>query len=63
MKNKDVEIGQVYKAKVSNKHVKVKILREAERKGWHALNLATFREVYIKTGQRLTPCIHNLVLE
>jgi hypothetical protein len=53
MKNKDVKIGGVYYAKVSEKVVKVRIEGESRYGGWDAKNLATDRSVRIKSGQRL----------
>ena len=52
MKKKDVAIGGVYVAKVSNRLVKVRIDREAGR-GWYGTNLRTRREVRILSAQRL----------
>jgi hypothetical protein len=40
MKNKDVKIGGVYYAKVSEKVVKVRIEGESRYGGWDAKNLA-----------------------
>lgn len=55
MKKQDVEIGGVYRAKVSGKRVKVRIDRVSPYGGWDATNLSTGRKVHIKTGRRLTP--------
>ncbi len=52
MKKRDVEIGGVYVAKVSNRLVKVRIDRDAGR-GWYGTNLRTRREVRILSAQRL----------
>jgi hypothetical protein len=64
MKSKDVEIGAVYKAIVSGKLCRVRILRLADsgyghrgrdyRKQWFALNLATGREIFLRSARRLT---------
>jgi hypothetical protein len=59
---KDVKIGETYLANVSGGRVQVRILREAVRSrlspnthtGWVALNLATGKEIRIKSAQRLT---------
>jgi len=58
MKKKDVEVGGVYLAKVSDRLVEVKILSSGEgvfshRTTWTARNLATGREVHIRSPQRL----------
>lgn len=56
MKKKDVQIGKTYIAKVSNKLVPVKILRDAPygfRGGWIALNTTTGREIHVKSAARL----------
>ena len=55
MKKADVKIGGVYAAKVSGNLVRVRIDREvAYGKGWEGTNLATGRQVRIKTAARLT---------
>lgn len=53
MKKSEVQVGQVYTAKVSNKVVRVRIDRENARGGWDATNLETGKAVRIKTAQRL----------
>ena len=53
MKKKDVTIGSIYEAKVSNKLVKVRIDSESIHGGWNATNLSTGRGVRIKTAGRL----------
>jgi hypothetical protein len=59
MLQKDVKVGEIYRAKVSDKKVLVKISREANRKGWYAINLSTSREVYIRSAARLTPTLQK----
>ncbi len=54
MKQKDVKLGGVYRAKVTNKQVDVRIDAERHTGGWDATNLATNKKVVIKTAQRLT---------
>lgn len=53
MRQKDVEIGGVYTAKVSNRIVRVKINNEHPHGGWYATNLQTLRVIRIKSAQRL----------
>lgn len=53
MKQSDVHIGHHYIAKVTNKLVTVEILAENPHGGWDAKNLATGKNVRIKSAQRL----------
>ena len=53
MKKNEVKIGGVYKTKVSNNIVSVKITHERPSGGWDGLNLKTGKTVRIKTAQRL----------
>lgn len=53
MTKKDVKIGGVYAAKVTNKLVQVRIDAESRHGGWEATNLATGKKVRIKSAQRL----------
>ena len=53
MKRSEVEIGERYLAKVSGKRQVVKITRAHAQGGWTAVNVATGREVRIKTAARL----------
>lgn len=62
MKKTDVEIGGRYHAKVSGKIVVVRIDRESPYGGWDATNLATERQVRIKTAARLRPVPQNAAL-
>lgn len=50
---KDVQTGSCYACRVGDYVVAVKILRENLRQGWHAINLATRKEIRILTAQRL----------
>jgi hypothetical protein len=53
MKKAEVEIGGQYRAKVSGKLTVVRINCAGYHKGWNATNMATGREVHIKSAQRL----------
>lgn len=53
MKKDAVKIGGVYRAKVSNKIVSVRIDAESRHGGWEATNLETRKKVRINTAQRL----------
>ncbi len=53
MKKRDVNIGEVYLAKVSSRVVPVRILGPANGRGWIAVNLVTGREIHIRSGKRL----------
>ncbi|RKY23151.1 MAG: hypothetical protein DRP83_09690, partial [Planctomycetota bacterium] len=53
MKKNEVKIGGVYKTKVSNNIVSVKITHERPSGSWDGLNLKTGKTVRIKTAQRL----------
>lgn len=53
MRKADVRVGGVYKAKVSNRVVSVKLVSESQYGGWNATNLETGRTVRIKTAARL----------
>jgi len=53
MKKQDVEIGSIYIAKVSAVLTKVRITRQSPYGGWHGTNLATGREVRIRSAARL----------
>ncbi|MFA6168528.1 MAG: hypothetical protein WC700_18025 [Gemmatimonadaceae bacterium] len=55
MKKTEIEIGQVYLAKVSGEVQRVKITGVCTYGGWLARNLATGREIRIKTAARLRP--------
>ena len=53
MKKDEIKIGETYTAKVTNKVVPVRIDKENPRGGWDATNLATNKQVRIKSVQRL----------
>ena len=55
MKTKDIEIGQVYAAKISGRIVAVRILSISRYCDKHfiAENLRTKRQVVIRSGQKL----------
>ncbi len=53
MKKNEVKIGGTYLAKVSDKVVPVRIDGESAHGGWNATNLATNKNVRIKSAQRL----------
>ncbi len=53
MKKSEVKVGEVYRCKVSGNIVDVRITAENPRGGWDAVNVATKREVRIKSAQRL----------
>jgi len=53
MKKNDVEVGKVYRVKVSGNVVDVRIAGENPRGGWDGVNVATNRKVRIKSAQRL----------
>jgi hypothetical protein len=53
MKNKDVEIGKVYRVKVSGTVQDVRITSQNPHGGWDGVNVATKRPVRIKSPQRL----------
>lgn len=53
MKKEQIEIGQVYAAKITDAIVPVRIDAEHERGGWTGTNLRTNRQVRIKSAQKL----------
>ena len=53
MNKADIVIGGIYIAKVSGKKVHVKIMNSSPHGGWEGCNIATGREVRIKTAARL----------
>ena len=53
MRKRDVAIGATYIVKVSGKLTKVRITRPSPYGGWDGLNLATQREVRIRSAARL----------
>lgn len=53
MQKQNVHIGSTYIVKVSGTLAKVRITREHPRGGWYGTNLATGREIRIRTAARL----------
>jgi len=53
VKKNEIEIGQVYSAKVTDKVVPVRIDKANPRGGWDATNLHTNRSVRIKSPRKL----------
>ena len=53
MQKRNVQIGTTYIVKVSGTLAKVRLTREHDRGGWYGTNLATGREIRIRTAARL----------
>jgi hypothetical protein len=53
MHKHNVKIGTTYIVKVSGTLAKVRLTREHDRGGWYGTNLATGREIRIRTAARL----------
>ena len=53
MQKHNVNIGTTYIVKVSGMLAKVRLTREHPRGGWYGTNLATGREIRIRTAARL----------
>ncbi|MEO8594062.1 MAG: hypothetical protein ABI759_12135 [Candidatus Solibacter sp.] len=53
MQKQNVHIGTTYIVKVSGTLAKVRLTREHSRGGWYGTNLATGREIRIRTAARL----------
>jgi len=53
MKKSEIEVGTTYIAKVSGLLAKVRITGESPYGGWRGKNLATGREVRIRSAARL----------
>ena len=53
MKKNGIKVGSTYIVKVSGTLAKVRLTREHARGGWCGINLATGREVRIRTAARL----------
>lgn len=53
MKKSEIEVGQHYAAKVSGRITVVRIAGVSAFGGWNAVNVATGREVRIKSAVRL----------
>lgn len=63
MRKDDVQTGATYVAKVSGKIARVRIDRQGEFGGWDATNVATGREVHIKSAQRLRRRVRDGVVK
>jgi len=53
MKKAEIQIGHVYRARVSGKLAGVRIKSESPYGGWNAVNIVTQRDVRIKSAARL----------
>jgi hypothetical protein len=53
MQKQTVHIGKTYIVKVSGTLANVRLTREHDRGGWYGTNLATGREIRIRTAARL----------
>ena len=53
MQKHNIKVGSTYIVKVSGTLTKVRITREHPRGGWYGTNLATGREIRIRTAARL----------
>ena len=53
MQKQNIHIGTTYIVKVSGTLAKVRITRKHPRGGWYGTNLATGREIRIRTAARL----------
>ena len=53
MQKYNVKIGSTYIVKVSGTLAKVRLTREHDRGGWYGTNLATCREIRVRTAARL----------
>jgi len=53
MKKNEVKIGRLYRAKVSDRLVTVRIDSVHSRQGWNATNTKTGKRIHIKSAQRL----------
>ncbi len=53
MQKRNVRIGTTYIVKVSGTLARVRLTREHDRGGWYGSNLATGREIRIRTAARL----------
>ena len=53
MQKHNVKVGSTYIVKVSGTLTRVRITREHARGGWYGTNLATGREIRIRTAARL----------
>jgi len=53
MQKHNIQVGSTYIVKVSGTLAKVCLTRESPRGGWYGTNLATGREIRIRTAARL----------
>jgi hypothetical protein len=53
MQKHNIKVGSTYIVKVSGTLAKVRLTREHPRGGWYGTNLATGREIRIRTAARL----------
>ena len=53
MQKQNVHLGTTYIVKVSGTLARVRLTREHPRGGWYGTNLATGREIRIRTAARL----------
>lgn len=53
MRKENIEIGKIYQVKVSGKLVKVRVTANHSNGGYIGTNLATNRQIRIKTAARL----------
>jgi hypothetical protein len=53
MQKHNIKVGSTYIVKVSGTLTRVRITREHARGGWYGTNLATGREIRIRTAARL----------
>jgi hypothetical protein len=53
MQKQNIRLGTTYIVKVSGTLAKVRLTREHPRGGWYGTNLATGREIRIRTAARL----------
>ena len=59
MKKNEVQLGGVYKCKVSGNIVSVKITHENPHGGWDAINLKTGKSIRVKSAQRLRGAVNR----
>ena len=57
MQAKDIFVGQIYLVKISGKVQQVKIIKTCPNGGWMARNLATGRDIRLRTGARVRPLV------
>ncbi|KAF0250271.1 MAG: hypothetical protein FD167_322 [bacterium] len=55
MKAADISVGQIYSVKISGKLQQVRISSISTNGGWTAINLATDRQIRLRTGARVRP--------